>query len=620
MGGFVLNTYEPEAEVYIPRSPRVTLTPKGLLLLARLDHITDTLPDIALKTLKDRSKADNFAKGLVCVQAGWLIIQCISRVACDLPVTLLEINTIGHVFCALVMYALWWSKPLDVRDPTVLTGSWARLLCALMCMNSDIYQFSSMDPLSRNKLEKFEMNGLTYYNTQDRIQADLRLHNVNQTGGDRPTIHQDIVPAETGMDESCSICRKFGTGPQHHELHVPYDKRSIDKPTSYNLQQGGPQSIQARNVHRIEEEKHTVQQAIVLQEPFVDESCPICRKFRTGPQHHQLHVRHHSRPKVDQVNKNRYRVRLEFPPDRDGSTRRLDVSTPRDILPLQVCPPSAVVSIRDHHSLSDTGLGPTTKPPIQRVIYQSELRTKVLKVIIRSKRKVASQQYGQVYKLTMEEVQEVVPPDNLHQFKYGRVLEGIAMMTMDLLVTYQPDTVLHLDHISITRWELAAKAMSSYMPGSSIDVVRSLTRSTVVARLDNWPSNIVFDSDSLWNKSAIPIIVLGILTAAYGGLHASAWNGNFPTTMEGNLWKISALVIAGTGVVFALYMIVVECLDFAQAEFKDKFEAFIMIFWVPFLAYVSGRLFLIVEAFISLRALPLAAYDTPSWTQFIPHL
>lgn len=33
-----------------------------------------------------------------------------------------------------------------------------------------------------------------------------------------------------------------------------------------------------------------------------------------------------------------------------------------------------------------------------------------------------------------------------------------------------------------------------------------------------------------------------------------------------------------------------------------------------------GRLFLVVDAFVSIRRLPLAAYATLDWIQTIPHL
>ncbi|KAK0702546.1 hypothetical protein B0T21DRAFT_431893 [Apiosordaria backusii] len=49
-----------------------------------------------------------------------MLVQVIGRAAKHLPISLLEINTCGHVACALVIYLLWWNKPLDILVPTLL--------------------------------------------------------------------------------------------------------------------------------------------------------------------------------------------------------------------------------------------------------------------------------------------------------------------------------------------------------------------------------------------------------------------------------------------------------------------------------------------------------------------
>lgn len=116
MGGFVFDTKRMGGEPFIPGSPRIAVTSKGIYRLAQI-NIT-WLPDISKNSIRDRSKADNLAKSLVCLQAGWMIVQCITRVVAHLPVTFLEINTLGHVVCALLMYILWWHKPLEVSIPT----------------------------------------------------------------------------------------------------------------------------------------------------------------------------------------------------------------------------------------------------------------------------------------------------------------------------------------------------------------------------------------------------------------------------------------------------------------------------------------------------------------------
>lgn len=67
------------------------------------------------ESIKDRSKADLFSKFVLCLQASWIILQCIGRGVNSIPLTLLEVNTVMHVVYTLLIYVLWWKKPQDSR-------------------------------------------------------------------------------------------------------------------------------------------------------------------------------------------------------------------------------------------------------------------------------------------------------------------------------------------------------------------------------------------------------------------------------------------------------------------------------------------------------------------------
>ena len=97
---------------------RLTLTARRLALLAECGHV----PDFSAHDIRDKNKADGLAKLLVCIQAGWMIVQVTSRSAAGLATTLLEVHTVAHVVCALVMYVIWWHKPRQVVSPTLLKG------------------------------------------------------------------------------------------------------------------------------------------------------------------------------------------------------------------------------------------------------------------------------------------------------------------------------------------------------------------------------------------------------------------------------------------------------------------------------------------------------------------
>lgn len=86
--------------------------------------------DISREDIVDKSNASGLAKSLVCLQSTWFCIQCLARLAQDLPLSLLEINTAVHALAALTVYLFWWQKPLDIEQPTTLVvdgGEKARL-------------------------------------------------------------------------------------------------------------------------------------------------------------------------------------------------------------------------------------------------------------------------------------------------------------------------------------------------------------------------------------------------------------------------------------------------------------------------------------------------------------
>jgi hypothetical protein len=111
--------------------PRLTLTAPGLLYLARLG----LLPPSTAEEVSDKSKADLFAKVLVCLQAGWFLVQCIARVAQKLPITLLEVHVLAHVLCAFAMYGLWIDKPYDVGSPILCEDERVVNLAALWSLH-----------------------------------------------------------------------------------------------------------------------------------------------------------------------------------------------------------------------------------------------------------------------------------------------------------------------------------------------------------------------------------------------------------------------------------------------------------------------------------------------------
>lgn len=133
MGGFTV-----DLSCMHDRIKVVTLSPTSLLALASRGHFFD----IASETISDKSKADLLAKGLIICQVSWLVIQSIARARAQLPLTILEVHTMVHVVCALLMYCFWLRKPKDISDPTRVDSSGCQsVLAELLIRNWDPTRF-----------------------------------------------------------------------------------------------------------------------------------------------------------------------------------------------------------------------------------------------------------------------------------------------------------------------------------------------------------------------------------------------------------------------------------------------------------------------------------------------
>lgn len=119
---------------FIPRSERATLTRSGASFLIK--HDPQLLPDISEEEVKDKSKGGSLTKSIACIQATWFCLSCIARVSQKLPVSMLELNVLAHSLCTILVYIIWWRKPLDIKQPLVIREDRMRPLLAYMWMAS----------------------------------------------------------------------------------------------------------------------------------------------------------------------------------------------------------------------------------------------------------------------------------------------------------------------------------------------------------------------------------------------------------------------------------------------------------------------------------------------------
>ncbi|KAF8327809.1 uncharacterized protein EI90DRAFT_3067072 [Cantharellus anzutake] len=76
---------------------------------------------ITQKQILDRSKGDAFSKFLTVLQLLWFITQYVGRWASHLHISQLETMALAYAALSLVLYVLWWDKPVNVQFPIHVT-------------------------------------------------------------------------------------------------------------------------------------------------------------------------------------------------------------------------------------------------------------------------------------------------------------------------------------------------------------------------------------------------------------------------------------------------------------------------------------------------------------------
>jgi len=121
-------------------------------------------PRISKAEIEDKSKGDAISKGVVILQTGWFVTQCIARGVQGLPITELELVTVAFAALNFVIYVLWWDKPLEVQrgvrvykkrrteetvddgDVEATVGFWGALRDALSNLPAAIVRGPMTDP------------------------------------------------------------------------------------------------------------------------------------------------------------------------------------------------------------------------------------------------------------------------------------------------------------------------------------------------------------------------------------------------------------------------------------------------------------------------------------------
>ena len=101
----------------------------------------------------------------------------------------------------------------------------------------------------------------------------------------------------------------------------------------------------------------------------------------------------------------------------------------------------------------------------------------------------------------------------------------------------------------------------------------------------------------------------------YSCLHLLAWNFHFPTQVEQTLWRINCIIMITTAFIFFSCQVCqgLSCLSRLLIGWK-AFPASAAV-----VIYTAARMYIAVECFVSLRSLPIGAFYSVQWSNFIPH-
>lgn len=119
---------------------------------------------------------------------------------------------------------------------------------------------------------------------------------------------------------------------------------------------------------------------------------------------------------------------------------------------------------------------------------------------------------------------------------------------------------------------------------------------------------------------------LTILSLLFGAVYVAGWNISLPTYTEQLIWRICTVTIFALIVAYWAIDAGVELHQKKETKKKGENQKVAVtpvkmaLYVVITLVYVTIRFYILVEPFVSLRALPATALKTVEWAAFIPHL
>ncbi|KAF9065789.1 hypothetical protein BDP27DRAFT_1424533 [Rhodocollybia butyracea] len=541
-----------------------TLT-HGMFLIMGGFMLTKDSGEVIGSEIMDRSKGDVVSKTLVLVQTTWFIAQVISRALQHLPITELEITTVAFASLNILTYILWWTKPLDVHHPILLSMR-PRQVVAEASELSDTETCTlqkTPDIPFNNRQFQSPLQSVAGFSTEffeARFFSDAFVSTrfaLSQIDLSLPLVEPGIL-SDGGIEKDS---RTDGENARRGRKKKKKDMRSSENPfyPPYRL---GDNLVAS------------------------DVTSP---RFRMFPPHYDFYNSSAGPDNADIT---------------DAETSQLSLAVPaqaadRNSLEMYHCKSSVASS----ESICADG----TSPVVDR---KEDLPRPEITVV--------NSDSGNLHRLLPLPLLE-------HGLRY--INRGWTRLRLSLFAFVSPwwresnaTSVYTMSHQSLpsvtTRTSLDTRLDSTSFPTLEF-----------TARVPTFYGGRPLHSYPIVNGSLYPTSLEMLLGAIFGAIHCVAWTFQLPLNVERVLWRTTSLCMTLVPLVFmsVTVLVWVSLLTLEHPSWKRFIRNQILFIYkwtnlVSFIAYIVARLATFVLAFILLRDLPLAALQEVQWTTFIPHV
>lgn len=617
MGGLVVDV----SEIYDNVS-RLTLTPDGVLKFAKKTHWESFfVPD---ETIKDKSKADNLAKILIFFQVAWTLLQCVSRAALGYPLTVLEVHTLVHAACAMLMYGLWFRKPLNVGDPSlVVIGSPEETALEMIRSPGSAYQpFTTLKPQTQF--------AEVYYGAPNEV-IHIARNQSGEEGSEASFLVFDVtrMPSAYERESNTLVCSVLQTSTSQN--HTSHNDQVADESTIQpKVNHVNTSTLESQPVTSSDEELasfsrlqfHDVDRALLL----------VTGQTLTsgvGPS-----------------------VWFTSDPWEDGfGWHELVARTMR----LKRLSPKAIQIHEVNPELKDVLLGPDTEQYTLRVLWHKLAVHLSHKDLLRWHRAGAAF----AHELEAGEAKSLNPNNESVTSVSGAVANSNGPGPIDPIENgpaadgktsrLEPRLRSLLGNDLLLRpFRILSRSFTIRSPNMDFQVADEL---------------LTLSGDDATGTGLTAICSFLLVSGVYAGIHLALWKHDFPSETERLLWRIAGCALAGPLAIFLAGLLVVLPWDWLEGrtDYRERAleqalkennrrlpssrerPSFIWslvaplahFFWVAledavaflillifaggFTLYVLARLYIVVESFVSLRRVPVSVYETVTWAQYIPH-